>query len=81
MFNYHPYLVRDLVSSGMDVVSTANNHSLNRREIGADMTTQAMQENGLRYTGTRPASSQNQGWHAITETNGLPDTNNQVLHR
>jgi poly-gamma-glutamate synthesis protein (capsule biosynthesis protein) len=94
-FNYHPQLVQDLLHSGLDVVSTANNHALDRRQNGADMTIEAMREYGLRYTGTRPANnSANQGWHAITEsngfriawlactfsTNGIPDRETQVLY-
>ena len=92
-FNYHPLLVQDLLASGLDVVSTANNHALDRREKGADMTIEAMQKYGLKFTGTHPRSSQNQGWHTFTETkglriawlactfstNGIPDRENQVL--
>ncbi len=92
-FNYHPLLVRDLMALGLDVVSTANNHALDRREKGADMTIEAMQKNGLKFTGTHLRGSQNQGWHTLTETkglriawlactfstNGIPDKENQVL--
>lgn len=90
-FNYHPHLVRDLVQSGIDVVSTANNHALDRRSRGADMTIEAMREHHLRFTGTRDNS--NQGWHVMTDsdgirvawlactfsTNGIVDRNAQVL--
>lgn len=92
-FNYHPILVRDLIQSGIDVVSTANNHSLDRRALGADMTIQAMDQYGLRYTGTKPRSNPNRPWYTVTEsngfriawlactfsTNGIPDKENQVL--
>jgi len=94
MFNYHPRLVQDILSSGIDVVSTANNHALDRRAVGADMTTDVMRKIGLPYTGTRPRGAQSDhGWHAVTEkngfkiawlactfsTNGFPDKDNQVL--
>jgi hypothetical protein len=92
-FNYHPVLIQDLMASGIDVVSTANNHALDRREKGADMTIEAMLKYGLKFTGTRPRGAQNQGWHTFTETkglriawlactfstNGIPDRENQVL--
>lgn len=95
MFNYHPRLVADILASGIDVVSTANNHALDRRQLGADMTTEVMRKQGLPYTGTRPRNDVNNshGWHAITEkngfriawlactfsTNGFPDSADQVL--
>lgn len=92
-FNYHPILVSDLLNSGIDVVSTANNHSLDRRALGADLTIQAMNQYGLRYTGTKPTNNPNQPWHTMTETNdfkiawlactfstnGIPDRESQVL--
>ncbi|WP_413290888.1 CapA family protein [Bdellovibrio sp. HCB337] len=93
MFNYHPRLVWDIVNSGIDIVSTANNHALDRRSKGADMTTEAMRKYNLPYTGTRPKGATNHGWHAVLEknglkiaflactfsTNGLPDNDQQVL--
>lgn len=93
MFNYHPLIVQDILKSGIDIVSTANNHSLDRRKKGADLTIQAMQHFGLKYTGTRPADAASHPWHSETvskgktiawlactfSTNGIPDSANQVL--
>ncbi len=92
-FNYHPILVSDLIQSGIDVVSTANNHSLDRRALGAEMTIQAMDRYGLLYTGTRLNSNASRPWYTVTEangfriawlactfsTNGIPDKKDQVL--
>jgi hypothetical protein len=92
-FNYHGYLVDDLKSSGFDVVSTANNHSLDRRELGADRTIERLREVGMPYTGTRRRDEPDAPWHTVTEqggfrlawvactygTNGLPDPRQQVL--
>jgi poly-gamma-glutamate synthesis protein (capsule biosynthesis protein) len=91
-FNYHKYLDEDLVASGFDVVSTANNHSLDRHSLGADRTLDALVAAGLPYTGTRRSDGSG-AWYATTEangitvgwiactfsTNGIPDRNHQVL--
>jgi poly-gamma-glutamate synthesis protein (capsule biosynthesis protein) len=91
MFNYHPSLTTDLVASGFDVVSTSNNHSLDRRSLGADRTIEALEEAGLPFTGTRRSDGSG-AWHTYTEeggfrlawvgctygTNGIPDNHGQV---
>ncbi len=93
MFNYHGSLVASLLESGIDVVSTANNHSLDRRSAGADRTIAALTAGGLPFTGTRPADEPARPWHVVTErngvrvawiactygTNGIPDAKKQVL--
>ncbi len=92
-FNYHPSLISDLVKSGFDVVSTANNHSLDRRTLGVNRTIDALRKYGLRFTGTRK-KGKNRSWYTIVKrkglriswiactygTNGIPDTYHQVLH-
>ena len=92
-FNYHPSLADDLVASGFDVVSTANNHSLDRRALGIDRTLEALDAAGLAHAGTRHADGSG-SWHAITDagglrigwiactygTNGILDEAAQVLH-
>jgi poly-gamma-glutamate synthesis protein (capsule biosynthesis protein) len=91
-FNYHGSLEGDLVSTGIDVVSTANNHALDRHSLGADRTLDALIAAGLAHTGTRRAAGSG-SWSATTEangvklawvactfsTNGIPDRNSQVL--
>jgi len=91
MFNYHPSLGSDLLESGFDVVSTSNNHSLDRRALGADRTIEALEEAGLPFTGTRRSDGTGD-WHTYTEsggfriawigctygTNGIPDNADQV---
>src|SRR4029079_9385040 len=93
-FNYHPSLIGALKDSGIDVVSTANNHALDRRWAGADRTIKNLKEAGLPFSGTRPSTDANAPWYTITEskgvkvawvacsfsTNGIPDTKKQVLH-
>ncbi len=91
-FNYHTSLADDLVSAGVNVVSTANNHSLDRDGIGADLTIDALEALDLPYTGTRRQDGSGD-WHTYTEssgfrlawvactfsTNGIPDRKKQVL--
>lgn len=93
-FNYHASLIDDLIRSGIDVVSTANNHAMDREPPGVDATLAALRERGLTATGTRAsAAPANTPWHAITEargvrvawlactqhTNQIPDPHGQVL--
>jgi poly-gamma-glutamate synthesis protein (capsule biosynthesis protein) len=93
-FNYHPSLLDDLMSSGVDVVSTANNHSLDRRSLGADRTVDELRARGLAYTGTRKRNEPDASWFTLTEargfriawlactygTNGISDPHHQVAH-
>lgn len=69
-FNYHPSLAEDLVRSGLDVVSTANNHALDRGMLGVDRTLDALDKAGLLYTGTRRQGADD-AWHAITRARGM----------
>jgi len=91
-FNYHPSLARDLVASGLDVVSTANNHALDRGPVGIDRTLDALDDEALAHTGTRRRRTKD-AWHTITTARGiriawlacathvnhLPDPHRQVL--
>ena len=91
-FNYHASLLGDLIGSGIDVVSTANNHALDREPAGVDATIAALDGVGLAHTGTRTRGAMG-SWHAITRarglsiawlactfsTNQIPDPDGQVL--
>ncbi len=93
MFNYSPRLGPALREAGVDVVSTANNHSLDRFAVGVDRTIAALEAAGLPFTGTRPTGRPDHPWYAVTEargariawlacsygTNGMPDRHGQVL--
>lgn len=58
-FNYPDRLLSDLKESGIDVVSTANNHALDRGSRGVTRTIEALTRTGLPFFGTRevPESS------------------------
>lgn len=92
-FNYHPSVVADLKAVGFDVVSTANNHALDRGALGIDRTIDALEEAGLAFTGTRRRGEYERPWSVVTRAkgfavawvactyslNGLPDRESQVL--
>jgi len=69
-FNYHASLLDDLIRSGVDVVSTANNHALDREPAGVDATIAALDRAGLPHTGTRTRGTA-APWHALTRARGL----------
>lgn len=92
-FNYHPQILSDLKNLGIDLISTANNHSLDRNWRGIDRTLEAAKNSILKTTGTRESYHPNQHFHEVVEikgyriaflactesTNGIPDTKAQVL--
>lgn len=92
MLNAHPQLAYDLVRSGFDVVSTANNHSMDRGSLGVDRTIETLRQAGLPFTGTRH-SREDTPWYTFVDkrgwrlaflacsfsTNGNADPKNQVL--
>jgi poly-gamma-glutamate synthesis protein (capsule biosynthesis protein) len=58
LFNYHPYLLDDLAASGFDLLSTANNHSMDRGPVGVDATLAQIQKRQLGSVGTRSSQTQ-----------------------
>jgi len=92
VFNFHPSLIDDLRSSGFGLVSTANNHSLDRGPLGVDRSIQELRRRGLPFVGWRSRNSQEPrsiilnvkgqrlGAIACTETtNGMRDPHGQIL--
>lgn len=91
-FNYHPYLLDDLLESGFDMVSTANNHSMDRGSTGATKTIAQLIFKKLNFVGSTLADHSisflrsvkirdlKVGFIACTEMlNGIPNTNQQIL--
>ncbi len=72
LFNLHPQLVDDIKESGWDIVSTANNHALDRGDRGVEKTIDELNRAGLSYIGTRKRSGsfENEGYRLI-EKNGI----------
>lgn len=93
LFNYHPRIFSDLKNSGYDLLTSANNHALDRYSVGIDKTIQAANDSGLPTVGTRVSGNPQGLFYKIaiinrlrvaflgcTEmTNGMADNDNQVL--
>lgn len=92
LFNYHPRVVKDVKESGFDIVSTANNHAMDRGALGAERTIESLTQGGMPFTGTRLKDQPREftqvvetngyriAWLACTySNNGMPDRYNQVL--
>ncbi len=93
-FNYHPKILSDIVNSGIDLITLANNHSLDRKGLGIDRTLEAANTIRLPTVGTRHSQSRSGDFHKIvtigglkvavigcTEmTNGVADPQGQVLN-
>lgn len=93
LFNYHPTLAQELKKSGFDIISTANNHTLDRLSLGVDRTIKSLNEAQLPFAGTRVKNSDSP-WYTIinkkgfriawiactTGTNGIEDHHQQVLY-
>lgn len=93
LFNYPDILGKALKESGIDIVSTANNHALDRASIGVDRTLQALENANVASVGTRRKNALSSwvtmktvkgikvAFIACTEhTNGIEDNYHQVLH-
>lgn len=93
-FNYHPRILSDLKNSGIDLLTIANNHILDRGWIGIDRTVTAARSVGIQATGARHSQDRNDPFYRLvtvqginiafigcTEmTNGRPDNKSQVMN-
>ncbi len=52
LFNYHPRILADLKAAGVDLVTTANNHAMDRGPRGVDLTLREVERAGLGAVGT-----------------------------
>ncbi len=67
--NYTPKLIPAIQALGIDVLSTANNHSLDRGVFGATKTIEVLRKAKIPYTGTR--LSANEPWHTTLIAKGM----------
>jgi len=92
LFNYHPTLIDALQKSGFDIVSTVNNHSMDRGVKGLDATMDALTKRNMPFFGTRKAGSEDPlftltkiknftiAWIGCTEMiNGFNDRKSQLF--
>ncbi|WP_413575837.1 CapA family protein [Bdellovibrio sp. HCB290] len=94
LFNYHPRILDNLKNSGIDLLTLANNHSLDRGSVGIDRTLTAARNSGMPTIGVRHSQERNAGYAKVisirginvafvgcTEsTNGRSDSKGQVLN-
>lgn len=76
MFNYHPSIVGELKKAGFDILNTANNHSLDRHQLGIDRTIDALKAAGMPFTGTRHRQNMSAPWHTVTPVKAAGGTFN-----
>lgn len=93
IFNYHPRIITDLKETGFDILSVANNHSLDRGVIGIDRTVDAFENANMPSVGIRRSDDTRSPRHTIIEkkgfrlafvacteaTNGFPNRAGQLL--
>lgn len=91
-FNVYAGIIPDLQASGFDVVSTANNHALDRGQKGIDSSIDELEKNGLPFSGTRRVGEKRDwsvtlvskgiriSWIACTAILNVPDKAEQILH-
>ena len=56
-FNYNPVVLSELRAAGVDIVTTANNHALDRGAAGLDATLSAIDDAGLGTAGAVPGGA------------------------
>lgn len=70
-FNYHPQILSDLKNSGFDLMTNANNHSLDRTPDGIDKTIKAANAINLPIIGTRLSNDSNGEYFKIATINNV----------
>ncbi len=70
-FNFHPRILSDLKKSGYDLLTLANNHTLDRRSLGVDKTIDAARAAGMPLVGVRHSQERNADFHYLAEVKGL----------
>lgn len=79
LFNYPEEIIPTLKDNGFDIVSTANNHALDRKSKGVIKTIENLKKYGLAYTGTvtssRAAADGSEPWWGLTP---LPNTSSYI---
>ena len=75
-FNYHPFVLEDLARVGFDLLTVANNHSLDRTFVGVDATIEAFGKSQLQMVGSiaSPYSAHTgeiMDWVRVVSKNGI----------
>lgn len=67
MFNAPPELAAALKYAGFTIVTTANNHAMDRKEIGVIRTLERLNEQGLVTKGTAASAEEAEQWTIVTK--------------
>lgn len=70
-FNYHPRILSNLQSSGYDLISLSNNHTLDRGSLGVDRTLEAALKINLPIVGIRHSQERNAALYSVHNVRGL----------
>lgn len=70
VFNYHSQILLDLKNSGVNLISNANNHSLDRGPLGVDKTLEMARQIQIPVVGTRESNNPNFERYHIADVNG-----------
>ncbi len=70
-FNAHPDVVIPLKEAGIRMVSTANNHAMDRGSKGVDLTIESLHVHQMPFTGTRRKDTPNSPLHNTQNINGF----------
>lgn len=70
-FNFHPAVAKALVNVGLSVLSTANNHSFDRKFLGIDRTLEELQKVNMPAVGTKHSKNLASPWSYIKTVNGI----------
>jgi len=73
-FNAHTMLLKDLAAIPFHVLSTANNHALDRKAEGVDRTIENLRLFGLKHTGTVHSQDSTPEWYSIVDAKGKTST-------
>lgn len=92
LFNYHPQIIDAIKNTGFDLISSSNNHTLDRGSIGVDKTIDALNYKKFPFVGIRKKGSADPlytitdiknfkvAWIACSEMlNGFKDKFSQTL--
>ncbi len=71
-FRADPDTVKVLLDGGFDIVSLANNHTLNAGQVGVRNTIDTLEDHGIAYCGCRKPEEKDRAWDpTYFEVNGL----------
>lgn len=70
-FNFHPLILSNLKTSGYDLISLSNNHSLDRGSIGIDRTLEAARKINLPIVGARHSQERNAVLYSVQTVQGM----------